>query len=175
LVSDSPWLHCTTRERLTDGTDEPGRTATVRATRPRHPCAPGTLPPPNRYSIEHLVSSLSSTIRLPSSICFLAPRLFAVHFSTTPGRLEGLLRKQQWTLTSPVRLGELRGLEVLERIGTAEARQILETLAGGAPEALLTQEARASLERLARRPATSERPGKEAQRSLRNYRVAGPP
>ena len=42
----------------------------------------------------------------------------------------------------------LRALEVLERIGTPEARQILLSLAKGAPEAALTQEAKASLERL---------------------------
>jgi WD40 repeat protein len=47
----------------------------------------------------------------------------------------------------------LRALEVLERIGTPGARQVLEALAEGAPEARLTQEARASRERLARRPA----------------------
>ncbi|HEV3263695.1 MAG TPA: sigma-70 family RNA polymerase sigma factor [Gemmataceae bacterium] len=44
-----------------------------------------------------------------------------------------------------------RALEVLEHIGTPEARRVLETLAKGAPEARLTQEAKASLGRLARR------------------------
>jgi hypothetical protein len=48
-------------------------------------------------------------------------------------------------------LRQLRALEVLEHIGTAEARQVLEALAGGYPEARLTQEAKASLRRLARR------------------------
>jgi hypothetical protein len=37
-------------------------------------------------------------------------------------------------------------------MGTPEARQLLETLAGGAPEARQTQEAKAALQRLARRP-----------------------
>jgi hypothetical protein len=46
------------------------------------------------------------------------------------------------------RLRELRALEVLERAGTAGAREVLRDLAGGAPEARLTQEAKASLERL---------------------------
>jgi hypothetical protein len=42
-------------------------------------------------------------------------------------------------------------LEVLESIGSAEARRILETLAGGAEGARLTREAAASARRLARR------------------------
>jgi WD40 repeat protein len=46
----------------------------------------------------------------------------------------------------------LRAIEVLEHIGSAEAQRILTRLAGGAPESRLTQEAKASLERLARRP-----------------------
>ena len=37
---------------------------------------------------------------------------------------------------------------VLEQIGTTEARQLLETLAKGTPEAALTQDAQAALERL---------------------------
>ncbi len=44
----------------------------------------------------------------------------------------------------------LRTVEVLEIAGTPEARQVLEQLAKGAPEARLTQEAKASLERLAK-------------------------
>src|SRR5262249_31026427 len=41
-----------------------------------------------------------------------------------------------------------RALEVLEHIGGAEARAVLEELAKGAPEAGLTQEAKAALKRL---------------------------
>jgi WD40 repeat protein len=52
----------------------------------------------------------------------------------------------------PERLRPLRAVEVLEHLGTPEARQLLEALAQGAPEARLTREAKASLERLARRP-----------------------
>jgi hypothetical protein len=55
---------------------------------------------------------------------------------------------------SPVRLRSLRALEVLERAGTAEARQLIQRIAAGAAEARLTREAKASLERLARQPAT---------------------
>jgi RNA polymerase sigma factor (sigma-70 family) len=45
-----------------------------------------------------------------------------------------------------------RGVQVLERIGTAEARRALERLAGGVASARLTQEAKAALGRLDRRP-----------------------
>jgi hypothetical protein len=51
---------------------------------------------------------------------------------------------------TPERLRALRTVEVLEHVGTAEAWRLLETLAEGAPEARLTQEAKASLERLSR-------------------------
>jgi WD40 repeat protein len=54
-------------------------------------------------------------------------------------------------VTTPARLRDLRAIEVLERLGTAEARKVLADLAKGIPEALRTQEAKASLERLTRR------------------------
>jgi RNA polymerase sigma factor (sigma-70 family) len=49
-------------------------------------------------------------------------------------------------------LRHLRAVEVLERIGSDEARKVLETLTKGVPEARLTREAQATLQRLARRP-----------------------
>jgi WD40 repeat protein len=49
-------------------------------------------------------------------------------------------------------LRSLRAVAVLEHIGTAAARDVLRRLAEGVPEARLTREAKASLERLARRP-----------------------
>jgi hypothetical protein len=67
-------------------------------------------------------------------------------------RLEQLVEKLAGPVTSPDRLRVLRVVEVLEHIGTSEARQVLEGLAKGVPEARLTREAKASLERLARRP-----------------------
>jgi hypothetical protein len=48
------------------------------------------------------------------------------------------------------RLRELRALEVLERVGTPEARALLLEVAGGAPPARLTREAKAALDRLPR-------------------------
>jgi RNA polymerase sigma factor (sigma-70 family) len=48
-------------------------------------------------------------------------------------------------------LRALRAVSVLERVGAPEARRVLAELAKGVPEARLTQEAKAALERLARR------------------------
>jgi hypothetical protein len=58
-------------------------------------------------------------------------------------------------LTTPSgdRLRGLRAVEVLENIGTQQARALLQKLATGAPEARLTLEARASLERIEKRLA----------------------
>jgi hypothetical protein len=67
-------------------------------------------------------------------------------------RLESLLKKLE--SPSAEQLRDLRALQVLEYVDTPEARQVLETLAKGAPGARLTREAKASLERLAKRPAT---------------------
>ncbi len=66
-------------------------------------------------------------------------------------RVEGLLAKWEEKRPSPAeRLRPLRAIEVLQSIDTAEARQFLEALTRGAPQARLTREAKASLERLAR-------------------------
>ncbi len=48
-------------------------------------------------------------------------------------------------------LRPLRAVEVLEYVGTAEAKQVLAALAQGVPEARLTQEAKAAVERLGRK------------------------
>jgi HEAT repeat protein len=68
--------------------------------------------------------------------------------------LETLRRLQDTRkrLVSPVLKGEQlrmsRAVEVLERIGTTQARHQLEKLAGGAPGAMLTKQARAAFARL---------------------------
>lgn len=64
-------------------------------------------------------------------------------------RAERLLAQLERPL-SPEQLRAVRATSVLERIGTTEARRTLQTLAGGAPGVCLTEEARASLERLRR-------------------------
>jgi hypothetical protein len=49
----------------------------------------------------------------------------------------------------PERLRTARAVEVLEEIGSQEARRLLTTLGAGAPEAMLTVDARGALKRLA--------------------------
>src|SRR5262249_26780395 len=66
-------------------------------------------------------------------------------------RLQALVDKLQGPITQPELLRAVRAVAVLEDIATPEARQLLERLAAGAPEARLTQEAKAALERLDRR------------------------
>jgi RNA polymerase sigma factor (sigma-70 family) len=65
-------------------------------------------------------------------------------------RVERLLERLQKGMPCGERLQELRAVETLEHIGTPEACRVLERLAKGAAGARLTQEAQASLARLAR-------------------------
>jgi hypothetical protein len=72
-------------------------------------------------------------------------------------RLEAILGKEADRLRNPTGnlLRNIRALEVLESIGDRPARQLLESLARGMLEARQTQEARATLDRLARREAAA--------------------
>ena len=70
-------------------------------------------------------------------------------------RVEGLLEKLQGQPLPADVVQQLRAVEALEYVGTPEARQVLERLAEGAPNAWLTQDAKASLEHLGRRPVPS--------------------
>jgi hypothetical protein len=66
-------------------------------------------------------------------------------------RVEALLAKlpeSQRGTPSPARLQMLRAIEVLEHVGTTEARELLRNLAGGAAGARQTREAKLALERL---------------------------
>jgi hypothetical protein len=65
---------------------------------------------------------------------------------------ELLTKAQDWT---PSRLQSWRALEVLELVRTPATQTLLQTLAQGAPEARLTQGAKATLERLAKRSANT--------------------
>jgi replication-associated recombination protein RarA len=59
-----------------------------------------------------------------------------------------LLEKLGRSPPPPRQLQALRAIEVLEYLGTPEARRLLTSLAQGATHARLTQEAKAALERL---------------------------
>jgi len=65
-------------------------------------------------------------------------------------RIEQLLAQME-PAASPESLRTLRAVQVLEEIGSPEAKRLLEKLESGIPEARLTQEAAASLRRLATR------------------------
>jgi WD40 repeat protein len=71
-------------------------------------------------------------------------------------RAESLLALLDKQPLPPEQLRQTRAVQVLEQTGTAAARQVLATLAEqGAPDARLTRDAKASLERLARRPGAA--------------------
>jgi WD40 repeat protein len=70
-------------------------------------------------------------------------------------RAEQLLQKLVSDISPPETLRTVRAVEILEAIGEPDACPLLESLAKGAPEARLTQEAKASLERLAKRTAAT--------------------
>jgi WD40 repeat protein len=65
----------------------------------------------------------------------------------TKRRLEELRGKLTAFVLAGDRLRAFRAVEVLEHIGTPEARQVLQTLADGAPGALVTTSAQAALKR----------------------------
>jgi hypothetical protein len=66
-------------------------------------------------------------------------------------RVEKLLAAVEHHPATPDELRQWRALQILERIGNAEARALLTRLAEGAPGAWLTTEAQGCLERLRRR------------------------
>ena len=63
-------------------------------------------------------------------------------------RIEALLALPTLVVRDVQSLRDIRGVQVLEHIATPEARDLLKKLSGGVPEARLTQEARAAVERL---------------------------
>jgi WD40 repeat protein len=66
-------------------------------------------------------------------------------------RVEPLLDAPAMRRWSPETVRQLRALYALELIGTPEARRLLERVADGLPEARLTQEAKAAVQRLRRK------------------------
>jgi WD domain, G-beta repeat len=66
----------------------------------------------------------------------------------TRRRLEPLLQELLGRNFTPDQIRVVRAVEVLERVGTDEAKQLLEYLAQGAPGSLTTRQARTALDRL---------------------------
>ena len=67
-------------------------------------------------------------------------------------RLDALLARVDSAGPSAETVREVRAVEALESIGTANARRLLDALAAGPLGMRLTQEAKASVGRLAKRP-----------------------
>jgi WD40 repeat protein len=67
-------------------------------------------------------------------------------------RSERLLEKIQGSIPNLDELRAIRAVEILEHIGSTEARELLKNFTQGAPEARLTREAKQALERLHRLP-----------------------
>jgi RNA polymerase sigma factor (sigma-70 family) len=72
-------------------------------------------------------------------------------------RIQALLRRLGRPVARPETLRSLRAVAVLEDIGTPAARKVIETLAKGLPEALLTREAKETLRRLSCREAARKK------------------
>ncbi len=65
-------------------------------------------------------------------------------------RIESLLSRFSKVPSTPEELRSLRAIGVLESIGNAEAKLVLKNLVNGVPGARITEEARSSLERIAK-------------------------
>lgn len=125
------------------------------------------VPPVPRKKVEVLIADLDSNTfarreraahELVGLIETAEPSLRAV-LKANPSlelgrRVESILLKHRETRAKPPPLGSgeelqaVRAVEILERIGTPEAQALLSRLANGAPHALRTREAQASLQRL---------------------------
>jgi WD40 repeat protein len=89
------------------------------------------------------------------SLGFLVHAALRKTLETTPSaevrlRISRLLRRLEGSMAVE-ELRSVRSIEVLERLGTPEARAVLEGLAKGAADARLTRNAKVALERLVRR------------------------
>jgi hypothetical protein len=126
--------------------------------------------PMDRLQVQRLIADLDSDLFATRNEAFhqleklhdLAEPALRETLSRRPSlevrcAVEKLLQKPLETALHPEELQELRGVEVLEQIGSSEAQRLLKTLAEGAAEARLTREAQASLDRLAQRSAVRNR------------------
>ena len=69
--------------------------------------------------------------------------------------MKSLVERLEQPVTATEEVRELRPVELVERIGTAESRRLLKALARGDPEGELTRWARSSLARL-EKPAPAQ-------------------
>jgi WD40 repeat protein len=77
------------------------------------------------------------------------------HSAEVALRVKLLLDHLKGSIWTPDSLRRLRAVAVLEHIASPQAREVLQALAGEAAESGLGQEAKAALERLTRRPAST--------------------
>jgi hypothetical protein len=119
------------------------------------------VPPPDPQVLAKLVNALDSpkfterehATKVLEELAEVARPALEEQLKAKPSlemrkRLEALLSKLDGPLTRPEALRGLRAVEVLDRLGTPEAIELLQTLAQGAPAAWLTQDAQAALQRL---------------------------
>jgi hypothetical protein len=93
-------------------------------------------------------SATKGLLKLDEQIVPALDKALAANLSLeTKRRLEGLRDKMTGVILQGERLRAYRAIEVLERIGTPEARHVLQGLAEGAPGALITTSAQATLKR----------------------------
>jgi WD40 repeat protein len=104
-----------------------------------------------RYAVRARASSLLEK-QGESAVPVLRKALKTGVALETRRRVELLLARLERFTPSPAELSELRALAVLEYAATPQARAVVEALAAGAPEARLTQQARAALLRWDKRP-----------------------
>jgi hypothetical protein len=82
----------------------------------------------------------------PDAVLPLHAALDAKPSVEAKNRIEALLKElHPWYIKDPETLRTVRAIWVLQRMATPEARALLESLAAGAPEARITQEAQAAL------------------------------
>jgi len=88
-------------------------------------------------------------------------------------RLQRLVNTLDQPLLSQGDLRTLRAIEVLEHIGSDSARHLLRRLCGGAAGAIETEEARAALLRLAKKPREAKQPVLECGAKRRSGFLSG--
>jgi hypothetical protein len=102
---------------------------------------------------EAAVPALRQSLRKPSS-------------EEAARRATQLLDRLAGPTPPAAQLQALRAIEVLEQIGSRDALALLQTLARGMPEARRTQEAKASLQRLAQQSAPSPETADKSERKF---------